>query len=134
MTDELVQLLERQTGAVRSLEGRLRALELLVAAREQRFVSFALEELEQAAEHLAALELGRAMVMDTAGFGADVRASQLVEAADPELAGQLRTCIDELRVATDRLIDARERAMAVTVQGARDVRQRLEASQVLGVA
>ena len=134
MTEELVQLLERQTGAVRSLEARMRALELLVAAREQRFVSVALEELEQAAEHLAALELGRVMVMESAGFGADVRASQLVEAADPDVAGQLRTCIDDLRVATDRLADARERAMAVTGQGAQEIRRRLEAAQVLGVA
>ena len=47
--DELVDLLHRQTVAVTALEGRLRALELVVAADEQRFVTLALDELERAA-------------------------------------------------------------------------------------
>jgi hypothetical protein len=127
--EELVTLVQRQVAALELVESRLRALELLVAADEQRFVSAALDELEAASERLAALELGRVLSVTAAGFAVDVAASELLEAAeDPDLASRFGVILDGMRLAVARVGLARDRALAVIDAGAADVRARLEAA------
>jgi hypothetical protein len=124
--DELVALLQRQREALELVEARLRALELLVAADEQRFIASALDELEVASERLAALELGRVLVLGSAGFPPDVSAE-----GDDEGAldlGRFAGILEALRVAVARVAIARERAMAVLGPGADATRQRLVAA------
>jgi hypothetical protein len=127
--DELVALLQRQRDALELLESRLRALELLVAADEQRFVAAALDELEDASERLAALELGRVLVLDSAGYGPDLAAEELVrEVADADVAARFVAVVDRMRLAVARVGIARERALAVIRPDAEQVRARLEAA------
>jgi hypothetical protein len=127
--DELVALLQRQREALELVEARLRALELLVAADEQRFVAAALDELEDASERLAALELGRVLALDSAGYGPDVAAEELVaKVEDPEVAVRFTGIVDGMRLAVARVGIARERALAVLSPGAAEVRARLEAA------
>jgi hypothetical protein len=134
--DELVALLQRQREALELVEARLRALELLVAADEQRFIASALDELEVASERLAALELGRVLVLGSAGFPPDVSAEELLVGlgavdGDDEGAldlGRFAGILEALRVAVARVAIARERAMAVLGPGADATRQRLVAA------
>jgi hypothetical protein len=127
--DELVALLQRQREALELLESRLRALELLVAADEQRFVAAALDELEDASERLAALELGRVLVLGSAGYGPDLAAEELVrEVADADVAARFVAVVDGMRLAVARVGIARERALAVIRPDAEQVRARLEAA------
>lgn len=132
MIDELCELLQHQVDAATALEGRLRALELVVAADEHRFVPLAVEELEAASERLAALELARALALGTAGLPDDVAARDLVAGvADPDETERLRDVVDDLAAATARLVDARERAGVVVTRGARASRERLYAASTL---
>lgn len=128
MLDELVDLLHRQTVAVTALEGRLRALELVIAAGEQRFVTLALDELEHASEQLAGLELTRVLALATAGLSADVSAAELTARfAQREQATRLAAVIDELRSSMRRVLDARERATLVAATSSAETRTRLDA-------
>jgi hypothetical protein len=112
--EELTGLLRRQLGAVTALQGRLRALELLVAADEQRFLGLALDEIEAAEDHLASLELTRCLAFSTAGIPLDLPAEELVSAVgDPDDAARLRAAIRDLRRGMLLLDDARRRADAV---------------------
>ena len=133
MIEELAQLLERQTAAIETLEARLRAMELVVAAEEHRFVSIALEELETASEQLAALELTRTLAFAAAGLDPDARPDDLlghVESRyDRGYVEVVRVRLDDARRATARLLEAHERATAVVGRAARDVRARVEAGQ-----
>lgn len=129
MFDQLVSLLQRQITALEAVECRLRALELLLAADEQRFVATAMAELEQASERLAALELGRALVLSAAGLPVDVAATELESRVDDDTAGVFRDAVERLRVATSRVGDARERAYAAIAPGAEELRQRLQATE-----
>lgn len=134
MIEELLDLLQRQTEAVESLERRLRALELIVAGDQARFISLALDEVEAASDQLASLELTRTLALCTAGLSADLTGSELVaRAGNTTDAARLAGSIDGLRVATDRLADARDRARAVVGRGARDVRTRVEAAAAFAV-
>ena len=130
MIEELYQLLHRQTMAVETLEGRLRALELVIAADERRFVAVALDELESASEQLAALELTRSLALTTAGMSPDVSARDLL-ASIPDEADRtlLAGVIDRLRQATVRLEDARERARVVVGRSAAELRSRIDAAE-----
>ena len=129
MVDQLVSLLQRQLVAMELVEARLRTLELLVAADEQRFVAAALDELEDASERLAALELGRALTLDAAGFPPDVRAEDLLDAADePTLVSGFRQVVDELRAVSSRVAAARDRTHAVTAPMASRLQTRLAAA------
>ncbi|MFP4634398.1 MAG: hypothetical protein ACLFRD_00935 [Nitriliruptoraceae bacterium] len=138
MVDELVDLLARQTDAIATLEARLRALELVVAADEHRFVPIALEELEAAAEQLAALELTRMLAFDMAGIGIDASPDQLLEHASARYERAsvevLRVRLGDARVATRRLLDAHERASSVVAGASRDIRSRVEASRAFASA
>jgi ABC-type molybdate transport system ATPase subunit len=133
--DELVTLLQRQAEASAVLERRLRELELIVAAGEHRFVTLALEEMEQAAERVSSLELGRVLALSAAGFPPDVHSRDLIAAArDDHEAAVLTHAVAGLKDATERLAAARARAYQVVGQQARDTRTRLEASEVLANA
>lgn len=138
VVDELVDLLARQTDAIATLEARLRALELVVAADEHRFVPIALEELELASEQLAALELTRSMALDLAGIGTDASPDELLEHVgaryERAYVEVLRVRLDEAHAATRRLLDAHERASTAVADAARDIRSRVEASQALASA
>lgn len=129
MFDQLVSLLQRQVAALDAVESRLRALELLLAADEQRFVTQAMAELEQATERLAALELGRALVLTSAGLDVDAPASVLATRVDEDVAGIFQEVVERLRTATQRVGDARERAYAALAPGAEDLRLRLVATE-----
>lgn len=130
MIDELVELLRRQTATTEQLELRLRALELVVAADEQRFVSLALDELERASEELGALELTRVLALSVAGMSPDVTATELQAAVrDDREALLLGHAVDGLRQASHRLADARARTHAVVVRGANEVRAKLQAAE-----
>lgn len=132
MIDQLVTLLQRETDATGLLERRLRALELVVAAGEQRFVGLAVDELEQAAEALSALELTRALALSTAGLSPDVSATDLTErVSDADDAALLGRAIGALRAASQRLVEARARAHQVVATNARENRTRLDAAEVL---
>lgn len=129
MLDELVELLHRQTAAVTALEGRLRALELVVAAGEQRFVALALDELERASEQLAGLELTRVLALATAGLPADVTASDLTATfAERDGVTRLSAATEDLRASMERVVDARARATAVVTTTSQEARTRLEAA------
>ena len=127
--DQLVSLLQRQVAALETVESRLRALELLVHADEQRYVAQAMDELEQAAERLAALELGRALVLSSAGLPVDAAAGDLVAAADDDTTGLFQDVVDRLRNAAERVGEARERTQAALRPGAEELRQRLAATE-----
>lgn len=128
MIDELCDVIRRETDAAIALEGRLRALELIVAADEQRFVALALDEMEMAAEHLAALELTRVLALSTAGLAVDVSARDLVaDVADPDAGERMSQLVAGLAVAAERLGDARLRAELVVAEGSRTSRDRLYA-------
>ena len=130
MIEELYQLLHRQTVAVETLEGRLRALELVVAADERRFVAVALDELESASEQLSALELTRTLALTTAGMSPDISARDLLaNIRDEGERTLLAGVIDRLRQATVRLEDARERARVVVGRSASDLRARIDAAE-----
>jgi hypothetical protein len=127
--DELCELLRRETDAASTLERRLRALELVVAADEQRLVSLALDEMKVAAEHLAALELTRVLALSTAGHPIDVSASDLIAGVtDPASGARMRKRVADLTGATERLAAARHRAEVVVANELRTSRERLHAA------
>lgn len=124
MFEELAELLRREAEALARLEARLRALELVVAADEQRFVSLALEEIEDASEKVAGLELARVLALSTAGYGPDVSAGDLAGRDG----GELALAVDALRDAMRGASDARERAVAVVSRSGGEARTRLAAA------
>lgn len=129
MIDELCDVIRRETDAATALEGRLRALELVVAADEQRFVALTLDAMEVAAERLAALELTRALMLSTAGIAVDVSARDLVAVlADPDAGDSMSQLVAELALATERVGDARLRAEVVVANGSQRSRDRLDAA------
>lgn len=124
VVEELAELLRREADALSRLESRLRALELVVAADEQRFVSLALEELEDASEQLAGLELARVLALSAAGYGPDVTAETLLT-SDRNHERRLADAVEQLRDAMRGAVDARERAVAVVSHGGGGTRTRL---------
>jgi hypothetical protein len=133
--DELVELLHRQASAAEVVAARTRALELVVAAGERRFLGIAVDELEVAVERLSGLELARSLSVVSAGLPADLRADDLLEQVrDPEERERLASAIEELREASTRLEDVRERAEAVAKHAAADTRARQQAAQALASA
>jgi hypothetical protein len=131
--DEVIELLRREETAMAMVESRLRAIELLAAAGQERFVATALDELDAASERLAGLELGRVLALAGAGLPPDLPAARLPEALDVE-AERLQPVLDDLARAATRLTEARDRAWTMVSSGAREVSERLEASGVLASA
>ncbi|MFP4149831.1 MAG: hypothetical protein ACLFV0_10120 [Nitriliruptoraceae bacterium] len=132
MIEELYRLLTRQVAAVDAIESRLRALELVVAADERRFVAIALDELEAASEDLAALEVARSMAMLSEGLSPDMNATDLLaRIPDPEDRALLASVIDQLRGATWRLEEARERTRQIVGRATVELRSRLSVAERL---
>lgn len=130
MLQVLIDLLLREAAAADTVAARTRALELIAAAGERRFLGMALDELETASERLSGLELTRTLTLSTAGLPADVTATELTAAVpDPEDRALLAGAVDELRQSTDRLRDARDRATAAIGQQASSSRVRLQAAE-----
>jgi hypothetical protein len=135
MIEELLHLLDRQTEAVTTLERRLRALELVAADDQHRFVALAMDEVETASDQLAGLELTRSLALTSAGLSPDLSGTELVHRfSDADDAARLASAIDQLRRATDRLADARDRARTVVGRSAQDVRTRVEATMAFADA
>lgn len=135
MIEELYRLLSRQVAAVNAIESRLRALELVVAADERRFVAMALDELESASEDLAALEVARSMAMMAAGLSPDLTARDLLtRIEEPDDRALLANVIDQLRGATWRLEDARERTRQIVGRATVELRSRLSVAERLAAS
>lgn len=132
MIEQFVDLLRRQREAAGLLEARLRALELIVAAGEQHFLGFALDEVESASEALAGLELARTLVLSTAGLSPDATARDVLGRFEgrghPQLQ-ELPVAIEELREGTQRLSDAQRRAVTIVREASTDSRRRIDAAQ-----
>lgn len=132
MIEELYRLLTRQVAAVDAIESRLRALELVVAADERRFVAIALDELEAASEDLAALEVARSLAMMAAGLSPDLSANDLLaRIPDAEDRALLASVIDQLRGSTWRLEEARERTRQIVGRATVELRSRLSVAERL---
>lgn len=129
MLEQLVDLLHREAEAADMVAARTRALELIAAAGERRFLGMALDELEAATERLSGLELARSLTMMTAGFPADITATELVARFDGDPASPVARAIDELRQSSTRLSDARDRASAAIGHAAAATRARLSAAE-----
>lgn len=130
MTDELVQLIRREAEAARTLAMRMRALELVVAAGFDRFLGFAVDDLDAAAGNLEALELSRAMALVTAGFEPDVAADDVLAVVD-DRDRALSHAVEELATAMDEVERTRERSRTVLGTAARGARARLDATHAL---
>lgn len=111
--DDLTRVLRHQCDAAHDLEGRLRRLELLVQAGEERFLSLAVDEVHDASERLAALELTRSLSL-VAATGADqVAASEVAAGAPVEVAERFTTRVAELRARVERIEELRGRLTSV---------------------
>lgn len=132
MIEELYRLLDRQVEAVTALEARIRALELVVAADERRFVALALDEFEHASEQLGGLELARSLALSSAGIDPDLSATDLLaRIPDEGDRAMLGGVVERLRAAHERLAEARDRAEQVVGRGAGQLRARIDAASVL---
>lgn len=109
MIAELHDVLARQRDAAVTLEGRLRAIELLLAAGEPRFLSLAVDEANDASERLAALELTRVLTLTTIGAPPDVSAREVADAVGGDAALPFAALVDELRAVVARVTVRRER-------------------------
>lgn len=129
MLQQLADLLLREAAAADTVTARTRALELIAAAGERRFLGMALDELESATERLSGLELTRTLTMVTAGLSPDTTAGDLVASAGGDDRLLLERAVDELRQASDRLADARHRATAAIGNASANTRARLNAAE-----
>lgn len=128
MIQPLIELLQREAAAADKVAARTRAVELIAAAGERRFLGMALDELENATERLSGLELARSLALVSAGLSVDISATELVRSVgDPADRIMLERAVDELRQASDRLHDARERATVAISRAAASMRARLQA-------
>ncbi|MCC5949522.1 MAG: hypothetical protein JJT89_13815 [Nitriliruptoraceae bacterium] len=135
MIEQLCELLRRQAACATELERRLRALELISAAGEHRFVSLALDEVQASSEQLAALELSRSLTLSAAGLDPDVAASALAEQVrDASAREELREAVAVLHEATTQMVDAKARAEAVVRRSAQENQTRLAAAAAFQLA
>lgn len=130
---DIHQVLHRVIDAVRRVEGRLRCLELIVAAGHDRFVGLAVDEYEQAAERLRVLEVTRSMAFVGAGLSEDAGADDVIRRFD-DADGNLAHTIEELRHATGDLDATRRRTHDVVARASSRVRARSDARQLLAGA
>jgi len=132
--DAMIELLQRMTGAVQLVEARLRALELIAASGNDRFFGLAVDDLEQARQRLHALELSRAMAMDSAGLPRDISATEFLTdylASIDSHHPQAEMVIQQLTDAYQRAEDAQNRTRTVIGRMSGTQRARLEASRAL---
>jgi hypothetical protein len=111
--DELHEVLAHQRDAAQALEGRLRAVELLLAAGEPRFLALAVDEATAASERLAALEVTRALTLTALGAPVDVTASEVVDAAGGEASLPFVGLVADLRATIGRVTVRREQVRAL---------------------
>lgn len=130
--DGLPELLAREVDALADLERRLRGLELLAGAGEERFVALAGDDVEAATERLAALELGRALTLSGAGIDPDVSADDLVSSLDEDAARGAVDLVGALRAGVARVALRRERVRDQLEAGHRHRDAQLE--QLTGAA
>lgn len=122
---ELHEVLTHQRDAAETLEARLRAVELLLAAGESRFLALAVDEANDASERLAALELTRSLTLTAIGAPAEVTASEVVAAVGGEDAVRFANLVDDLRAAIGRVTVRREQVRALLVAAQTAGEQRL---------
>jgi hypothetical protein len=122
---ELHEVLARQRDAAETLEARLRAIELLLAAGEPRFLPLAVDEANDAAERLAALELTRVLTLSSIGAPADVSAREVADAAGGETAVSFAAVVEELRSAVARVTVRRERVRGLLVSAQAEGERRI---------
>ncbi len=108
MIDELQDVLRHQRDAAVALEGRLRAIELLLSSGEPRFLSLAVDEANDAAERLAALELTRVLTLSSIGAPVDVSAREVIGAVGGDRGLPFAALVDELRAVIGRVAIRRE--------------------------
>lgn len=92
--DDLIRVLDREAVVIEHVLFRLKALELLLAADEHRFLALAAEELEDAAERAGTLEAMRALAAEESaeGLGVDpgeINLSEILRVADERQRGDL---------------------------------------------
>lgn len=117
MIDDLTQVMTRQCDAAMEVEGRLRTIELLVAAGEHRFLATAVDELEESSQRLAALELARVLALHVAGAPDDLTLDDVLGAAlTTEAAASLVDLADRLRTAVVGVEERRERVRGLIGQ------------------
>lgn len=131
--DSLCDVLHRQVAAMEQLEGRLRAIELIVAAGHDRFLGLAVDDYNAAAERLAALEIARNVALVDAQLPLDATADDIIAALD-DRDGRVATAVDAVRNAAETVADAQQRARGVVTDAASRSRARSEASRVLVAA
>lgn len=132
MEDAVIEVVRRQASAAEEVEVGLRALELVVAAGQERFLGMAVDDVEAAMDRLAALEVARAIAVDSGGLPVGATAAELADRIeDPGRAAALRTEVDGLRSAVDRLEEARHRAERAVGAAAGRSRTRLDAAVAL---
>jgi hypothetical protein len=122
---ELHDVLTHQRDAAVTLEARLRALELLLAAGEPRFLSLAVDEANDAAERLAALELTRVLTLTAIGAPPDVSARDVTEAVGGEAALPFASLVDELRAVVARIAVRREQVRGLLAVAQAEGEQRI---------
>jgi hypothetical protein len=125
MIAELHEVLTHQRDAAARLEARLRAVELLLAAGEPRFLALAVDEANDAAERLAALEITRALTLAAAGAPAEVTASEIVASVGDERAAGFAALVEELRAGIGRVTVRREQVRALLSVARTEGEQRL---------
>lgn len=111
VVESLVQLQGRLVLAAGQLEVRLHALELVVAVGEPRFLGPALDQVQEASDTLACLELSRGLILSAAGLSPDIPAAELLAHPWVHVATEasLRAGLVELDAAMQRVAAARSR-------------------------
>lgn len=130
MIDDLTAVLHHQLDAAVALESRLRTVELLIEAGEHRFLAMAVDEVVEASDRLAALELTRTMLLAAIDAPDDVRGSDLCDAVSGDAALRFTRALADLRVAVGRVTVRRERARHLLESIRADGRARLVAAGV----
>lgn len=125
MIAELHDVLAHERDAAETLEARLRAVELLLAAGEPRFLPLAVDEANDAAERLAALELTRVLTLSSIGAPPDVSAREVAAAVSGDAALPFAALVDELRDVVARVSVRREQVRRLLAIAQAEGEQRL---------
>ena len=132
----LVGVLTRECDLVEKLVFKLTEAELLATAGEIRFMGYMIDEVDDAAGELGAVELARGiLVADLArelGFGSDdVPLTELVPYAPTDVADALLRLRDRLSAVTGQLESATRRGRAVAAAQLDEVHAALERTEPL---
>lgn len=133
----LTTVLHQEAAILDDLIFRLVKMELLIEAREARFLGLAIDEIDDRAAELGEVELARALAAtdaaDAVGLGDDASLSDLVAHAEPALRGVLGDLQNRLRALSDEVEQITHRG-AVTLRARIDeARAAIDATQMLDV-